>query len=144
MENKRPTLLTVLCILTFIGSGLNALAYLILAIASETMGETIKMIPGLAPLLGAGATVFAVLFVASASKVFGAIKMWNLSKRGLYIYISSELIASGASFWIVKDIPEEFGGGVPTTSLIMTAVFIVLYAINIKHLKVTVQPKTFR
>jgi hypothetical protein len=82
--------------------------------------------------------------VASASKVFGAIKMWNLSKRGLYIYISSELIASGASFWIVKDIPEEFGGGVPTTSLIMTAVFIVLYAINIKHLKVTVQPKTFR
>ncbi len=90
---KRPTLLTVLCILTWIGSGLGALAYLLIAIAAGTFGAMLSSIPGVGAMLGGGTVMFILLFLFAVGKIYGAAQMWKLKKMGFYIYTACEVLA---------------------------------------------------
>lgn len=86
-NNARPSFLTVLCILTFIGSGLGLLGGLLGLVG---VGFLSKMLPGAA----AGGMTIAAIFglLASAGKLFGAMQMWKLKLQGLWIYIGCELL----------------------------------------------------
>jgi len=50
-EGKRPTLLTVLCILTFIGSGLSTLLFLLATIAFGAVSGMMGKVPGMEALV---------------------------------------------------------------------------------------------
>ena len=116
---QRPVFLSVLCILTFIGSGLGILFNLLgifgIGALSNFMsaygvegGET-------------GVLKLVLMLVFSGASLYGAIMMWSLKKLGFYLYVAAQVLIVAFGFgWL---------------ALIFSALFIVLYGLNLKHLQ---------
>lgn len=80
---KRPSFLTVLCILTFIGSGLGVLGGILGLIGSSALGM-------FAPQ---GTMVVQIIGLAAAGLcLFGAIQMWGLKKQGFMLYLAGAVL----------------------------------------------------
>ena len=150
MAPKRPTFLTVLCILTFIGSALalvSAIYGYFTVRASAAMFDTSmqgidgmdqtgmiselqstmqKAVDNALPNLIIG-VVCALLCLV------GALQMWKQLKRGFYIYCVGELVPPIAGFFLGA------GGMVGTATiaigLVLAGVWVTLYAVNLKHMK---------
>lgn len=126
MENEnvptsRPGMLTALCILTFIGSGLNLLFSLLLLVLSGTISALLADIPGFGEAMAALPVWKLILLVLlAATSLYGAITMWKLKKMGFYIYAGAQVVMLAISFGIL--------------GLIFTVLFIVLYYLNMKHM----------
>ena len=134
----RPVFLTVLCILSFIAAGLAILGYITLI---TVMGA---MTAGAAALEGAGAAMSEAMstgpsvamtwayiivgFVTVLVSLFGVIKMWKLQKIGFFLYVGATVVSI-----IMTIVYSGFGSGM--MSIIFGALFIVLYGLNLKHLK---------
>lgn len=124
-EKKRPVFLTVLCILTFVGSGLGLLTSLLMVVG---VGALMDMLGGFGGgVMGGGVAYFGVSAALAAASLYGAIMMWKLKKTGFYLYTGANVIAAilpmvwlGAAFGIM--------------GLLWPVVFIVLYGLNLKHL----------
>ena len=100
---KRPKSLRLLCILTFIGSGLSALTYLVFSMTLETVREVVqlneliflnsaedkKMIT---TILSLPRTYFIIDFILYAASLYGAYLMWNLRKVGFHFYSISQIL----------------------------------------------------
>lgn len=129
---KRPTFLTVLCILSFIFSGLGIIMLIIgilgmgalqtAANMAESAGGTIT---STGPSMGMLWMNIIVGLVCAVAGLFGVIQMWKLKKTGFFIYTGSTVIsiiagivATGFSFFSV-----------------LPLLFVVLYGLNLKHLK---------
>ena len=133
---KRPGFLTVLCILTFVGSGLGVLGGILGLIGSSA----------LASLVPAGGSVLSSLagLVASGLCLFGAIQMWGLKKQGFMLYLIGCVIAIVMPFISALTMPSvggAFGDALAAaawtgafTGLAINALFVILYNINKKHL----------
>ena len=120
---KRPGLLTVLCILTFIGSGLGTLFMLL---ATVGMGALMESIPGLGAAMGGGTAYFAISTVLAAASLYGAIQMWKLKKLGFFIYAGAGVVG------II--LPLAFGLPFSAMGAVFPVLFIVLYYLNVKHM----------
>lgn len=124
---KRPGLVSVLCILTFIGSGLATLMYLLLLIAAGSLGAMLADIPGLGSMIaGGGMAIFGAGFVLSFASLFGAIKMWGMKKMGFFLYTGAQVL--------LLIVPLFFGVPFSVMSAVFTVLFIVLYGINLKKM----------
>ena len=126
-EKKRPVFLTILCILTFVGSGLGVLFGLLGIIGASFMGSLMDSIPGMGAAMGGTTAYIGVGVALAAASLYGAIMMWKLKKTGFYIYTGANII--GAILPIVW-----LGVGFAFMSFLWPVVFIVLYALNLKHL----------
>jgi len=115
--NQRPTFLTVLCILTFIGSGLGLLFGLIGLVAAGAIESFAEYLPG----VSGGIFKSIISLVLVAASLYGAIQMWKLKKLGFYIYAAANVILLIMGFGIF--------------SLIITAAFIVMYYLNLKAME---------
>lgn len=120
---KRPGLLTVLCILTFIGSGLGTLFMLL---ATVGMGALMESIPGLGAAMAGGTAYFAIATVLAAASLYGAIQMWKLKKMGFFIYAGASVVS------II--LPLVFGLPFSAMGAVIPVLFIVLYYLNVKHM----------
>jgi hypothetical protein len=153
-EAKRPTFLTVLCILTFIGSGLGVLGGILGLLGSSV----------LATFAPAGGTVLVSVLslLASVLCLFGAIQMWGLKKMGFMLYLGGSVLSLivgimnvmtvGAAMDEINEMTADMGGemsqvndamsNVASTaawtgfamSLVITLVFVLMYNANRKHL----------
>jgi hypothetical protein len=155
-SGKRPGFLTVLCILTFIGSGLGVLGSILGLIGSSALGM-------FAPQ---GTMVVQLIGLASAALcLFGAIKMWGLAKQGFMLYLMGGvlgIVGAIVSAITVKSYIEQsmttisgmegmegmeaavndsavaLASAAAWTGVVITVIinglFIVLYAVNRKHL----------
>ncbi|TNE53382.1 MAG: hypothetical protein EP338_12675 [Bacteroidetes bacterium] len=146
---KRPTFLTVLCILTWIGSAWGIISSLFI------------QDPGLKEYAG---YYYWVMLALNLGTLFGALQMWKLSKMGLYIWTACEVIAVVLMWVVVKGyLGHIMGDAVEASGMndemsaafasagtaaiesamnfalilgsLFPALFIVLYWINAKHLK---------
>ena len=158
-KSTRPTFLTVLCILTFIGSGWAIFSGVSSYLTADTTADIAraamqdaqdkmqsaddsgtkiaeKMLSGVSDVLKPENLKKSALFsiIASVFTLVGAILMFQLKKTGFWIYVAGIVITIVAPAII-------FGAGnlVSMMSTIGSAfigiVFIVLYALNLKHLK---------
>lgn len=131
VENKRPTFLTVLCILSFVGAGISIV---VLLLATVFAGAATA---GLAAAENAGAEVesavgniWAYLGVAAAliiTSLVGVIKMWKLQKSGFYMYTVAAIAG------IIVDI--VLGAGLNVMGIVFAVAFIAMYAANLKAMK---------
>ena len=148
---NRPTFLTVLCILTFIGSGLGVLGGILGLVGSSALAT-------FTPIAG-GSIIWAILGLSgSALCLFGAIQMWGLKKQGFMLYVVGSVI--GVVISIVSamtttaavsvgremsdeyaDVANAFGGAVNAAAwsgmifgLVITVAFVLMYNANRKHL----------
>ena len=116
--NQRPVFLTVLCILTFIATGLGLLFGLIGLVAAGAIESFAEYLP-----VGVdGGIVKSVITLALiAASLYGAIQMWKLKKLGFYIYAAANVIMLIMGFGIF--------------ALIVTAAFLVMYFLNLKAME---------
>lgn len=132
-EIKRPELLTILCILTFIGSGLAASSNLFIYLNHDLLNETIENegieFFGSELILGLPKSLFIFSALFYFSSLMGAILMWKLKKIGFHIYsVSQVILLIIPSIYIKSDNFPIFG-------ILLTLLFILLYHKNIKFMQ---------
>jgi len=162
MENntttERPTFLTVLCVLTFIGSGFALLSgiynYAMAPMAAEMTEEALQkaedqlayqeMNEGTANLLEQtfsaslemvehASTLALISVLGALLSLTGAFLMFKLKRNGYYVYTVAQLML------IIAPISLVGFNFVTGASALITGffalLFIVLYGVNLKHLK---------
>ncbi len=143
-QAQRPQLLTVVAILSFIGSGLALLSNLmtiflfktivnvdmseLLAVYSELFDESV-LEDSLAMISEAGRLFFVLGALASAGSLYGVYKMWNLQKEGLHYYAISQITILILPLIFVSPQMPVF------SSLLLTVLFILLYYRSFKMIE---------
>lgn len=119
-EQKRPTFLTVLGILSFIGCALQLLG-------------SLAIIGSLAGILS---------LISAIACFIGVLMMWKLKKMGFWIYAIFELLPPVYTLIAVGSVAFKFGaygGGFmayyTVLSMFFPVLFVILYGLNLKHLK---------
>jgi hypothetical protein len=156
---QRPTLLTVLCILTFLGSSWGIFDGFINIFKAKTIdtvglndqlqtemdklndsgttGETLtKLLEGAMDVANKAIekaiplAIFSI--IASMLSIFGAYLMWNLKKSGFYIYITAQIISLFGIFYLL---------GLSFASIaivgfggLLSLIFTILYGVNLKYM----------
>jgi len=131
---KRAQMLSILCILTFIGSGLNLFSSFFIAsffdtfqVVAEEVGERFGL-PGMDVFLTATPGFFLVTALLYAGSVTGAIMMWQLRKMGFHIYIIAQILLLIAPMYFLKlQSPSML-------DLLISGLFIILYSTQLKQM----------
>lgn len=144
---ERPDFLKILCILSFVGTGLMilllGLGALSLGLSQETVDEIWPKMSENNPQFENldGAEFFRQVgwfcvygLLANIFSLIGVIMMWRLEKIGFYIYAASELVSNFLSLNINLGEQEKGYGGM-IFWIIVDLVFIGLYFVNLKHMK---------
>lgn len=155
----RPVFITVLCILTFIGSGWGLINAGIkfatadtqaaaLSMAKETMNSKLdtkdgndagakfarKMVDGIsmsADSIRKGGIAEAI---AALLCLGGALMMWNLKKTGFYLYVAGTLVGVLSPFIIMGG--NNFMAIISSVGVgFIGVLFVILYGVNLKHMK---------
>jgi hypothetical protein len=131
---KRPSFLTVLCILTFIWSGWNMASNLVVGSFFDffskffaQFAETYK-IPGMEILGEATPVYFFVSALFFLGCIIGAFLMWRLKKTGFHVYTISQILLLIAPMYFFR-LP-----GPSWIEVLFSGVFILLYSSNIKQM----------
>jgi hypothetical protein len=140
---KRPTFLTVLCILSFVAAGIaiigSIIGYMGMAVV-EGMGgmegmegatEGMSTMPGMEDamaLMVHAKTLLIVGIVITLIALFGVIQMWKQKKMGFYIYTGAQVIG------IIIPIVIAGMAAFSAMGLFFSIAFIVMYGLNLKHM----------
>ncbi len=129
---QRPTGLTVLLILSFIGSGYQAFSYGLFFLmydfiqTSPIIAEMLQSIKG-APeafgkIMSGGKYFFLTNFFCFSGSLLGAIMIWNVKRIGFHIYAIAQII--------LLILPLLFIGRdmIGLGNILLTITFILLYA----------------
>lgn len=149
----RPVFLTVLCILTFVGSGFGLLAALFGMLFSG-MNQTSMRIMERSMENNPFADSFGFNYeemvrwttysnwanlIGSALCLTGALMMWKLKKIGFFLYIPGWIIpvviSAFAMKYMMTGMLASFGAVGVVINIIFAGGFIVMYGLNYKHLK---------
>lgn len=159
----RPTFLTVLCILTFLGSGWGIVDSVIDYFSAETAGDAIEMVEEtmddamdeiddnddmsekqkdfITNMMGGITESLTpenirkssiVNFLSCLLTLFGAILMWQLKRNGYFLYIAGIAVMVIGMAVIFKGIIGLAAAG---ATAFIGVLFIVLYGVNLKHMK---------
>ena len=136
-DKERPTLLKVLCILSWIGSGIQILTSTIYSmyVDQTVKQEIIALLPNydmkamyqkVFDLMDNTSIWYLLLYLGNIGVVY---LMWNFKKNGFYGYILIQILILFVPFLVT---PFQISQLV--TSSLFTMIFIFLYGINVKHL----------
>jgi hypothetical protein len=136
-DKERPTLLKVLCILSWIGSGIQILTSTIYSmyVDQTVKQEIIALLPNddmkamyqkVFDLMDNTSIWYLLLYLGNIGVVY---LMWNFKKNGFYGYILIQILILFVPFLIT---PFQISQLV--TSSLFPMIFIFLYGINVKHL----------
>jgi len=145
---QRPQFLTVLCILTFVGVGLGIIWsiirwFSIRAMAAMMNGTSdlpgmedmdMESMPGMETVMLQAQhinTTSIVGIVGCLICLLGALQMWKLKKIGFYIYVVGEIAPVIVSAVLMG--ASAFAGFAIILAVI-AVLFVVLYALNLKHM----------
>ena len=149
---KRPEMLTVLCILSFINAVYNGIVNFfsfafydffqsmfdqmskgegVFEEMAEQMGDSWEMMvqaSSLAFSIGRGYYLFEMLlFIAS---FVGVLMMWKLQKKGFHVYAISQILMLIVTSVFVT---SKIGGGFPFGAIFWTALFVIMYFQHYKN-----------
>ena len=131
---KRPNLLTILCILSFAGSGMSFFSSILIAVFYDqfiVLAESISKsfhLPGLEMFLEGKSSFFAVSALVYVGSFAGAILMWKLKKAGFHVYAISQIILILLPMYF-------FNLSIPSfLDIILSGIFIILYSSNLKYM----------
>ncbi|MCP9755048.1 hypothetical protein EGI26_07765 [Lacihabitans sp. CCS-44] len=158
MENIRPTFLTVLCVLTFLGSAFGiysaitnySAADMASGLTQEAMENAKDQIEEQAEDEKSAEMVNKIMDsvsndisevkikngaiasgIANILTLLGAVLMWGLNKKGFFIYVAGTLVAIIAPLVIYDGFLGFIGSGMIA---FVGIIFCVLYFLNIKHM----------
>jgi len=145
-ESERPQFLKILCILSFVASGLLLLIYAIgtlsLIMNEEIIGtfwnEAIKVQPVLEnvdPIIFFHEFGMLCIYslILNIISLIGIIMMWRLNKIGFYIYVFAEITANFLSLNLNTGEQNQAYSGL-VFYIFIDLIFIGLYFMNLKHM----------
>ena len=151
--DKRPIFLTVLCILTFVGSGFASLAAIFSLMFSGAMESTLQVSKNAMRNIDDNGILdmdFEQImiwqkymnlsaFLGALMCLTGALLMWRLKKLGYFIYIPGAIIPAIVGIIATKAMFSGAMSGLASIGgylgLVFALVFVVLYGLNYKSLK---------
>ena len=136
--NERPVLLKVLCILSWIGSGIQIFVSTLysLFINESVKEEMYSLLPNqqmedmykdIFNLMDKTSIWYLILYLGNVAFVY---MMWNFKKMGFYGYCLIQVL-----ILLVPYIVNPFDFNQLLISAIFPIIFIVLYGMNLKHLR---------
>ena len=148
---KRPTFLTVLCILSFVGIAFSLIGGIINYFQYSALASTGDLLGGLGntegseqfnEAMGALADTFGMDYGKMATSaliqallnipiLIGVLMMWKQKKVGFYIYSVFEILLPLVPLIMGLGL---MGGIMATVGLIFAVAFVVMYALNLKHM----------
>ena len=130
---KRPQILSVLCILSFIGSCMSGFSFFMVYSAYDEVLPQLQdyagKFPGMEYILSAPKGFFLTGFILYTFSFFGANLMWRLKKVGFHFYAAAQIALVLLPMIYIKGFP------LPVIDGLVSALFIVLY---FKHYKIFV------
>ena len=127
---KRPELLTMLCILTFIGSGLAAFANLTFFLSYDEIqymfDDLSKEFPEIALILNGGKKFFIAGFILYTISLMGALQMWKLRKIGFHLYTAAQV------FILILPVVTIESFEISIFGILITVAFILSYFSQLK------------
>lgn len=139
-ETTRPAFLKVLCILTWVGSGIGLISGLLAIIGSSASESAIRSL-GDATLENMKMIQYAGL-ACTVLCIIGSVMMWQLKKAGFFIYLIGEVAPLVLSFILLGSLASTGGpvtGGIAAAAGVIGAIFpvafVIMYAANLKHMK---------
>ncbi|MFU8842392.1 MAG: hypothetical protein ACNA7V_01145 [Bacteroidales bacterium] len=130
---ERPELLKILCILSFIGSGLSAVSNLVIWLTFNQLDlvieDMITNFPELETILSGGKGFFISGFVLYSISLFGVLQMWKLKKIGFHYYTGAQI------FILLLPVITIESFQVPILSIILTLAFILAYSSQLKFMR---------
>jgi len=147
LSPQRPDFLKILCILSFVASGLMILIYTLGSFAlslsqdmiDEVWPQMAQSYPQFESLDGAQffhevGTVCVYGLIANIFSLLGVIMMWRLEKIGFFIYTIAEISTNFFSLNInTGEEGPQYGSMI--FSIVIDLIFIVMYYMNLKHMK---------
>jgi hypothetical protein len=133
-QPQRTRLLTIICILTFIGSGMNFISSLFVFVFFDSFkilaAELAKSfnLPGMDMFIEGPSLFFAFSALVYAGAITGAFLMWKLKKVGFHVYIISQILLVLAPMYFYK---LPFPG---IMDMLLAGAFILLYSSNLKSM----------
>lgn len=138
VRRKRSMFLTVLCVLTWVGSGLLMIyhfySYLMLA-------KAVKILSGISEdkTLNWVLLLHLVGMIAALFTIAGAIVMWRLKKIGFVVYAVGQLAPVLLSFYMGIYFTERTGSSEVLFSMVLPNVipigFLIMYATRLHEMK---------
>jgi len=136
-ENPAPNLvfLKILCVMTFVGSGLGFVSYGIIGLNPHYFLSNLSLAPDeesrelIAMLLSTGRTFLLLNSLFYGVSFAGALLLWKLRKIGFHLYTASQLLLLILPMAFIKGFP------MPGTSIFMTLIFIWGYSGFLKFMK---------
>lgn len=146
---KRPTFLTVLCILSFVAAGFTIIGGIIgyLGMAAVegmaggmaegmegAMGEAMagmESMPGMEEAMALWKYAKVLLIAGSLLTILGlvgVIMMWKLKKMGFYIYTGAQVLG------IIVPVVIAGMAAMSWLGVFFSVAFIVMYGLNLKHM----------
>ncbi len=138
-QPTRPELLKILCILTFIGSGLSLVSNTIMFFTIDIikayfengdfnfLAENMDL-TALELLITVNPYYFLIQTLVFAASIYGAYLMWSLKKMGFHIYTISQLVLIILAQVFLPALPF------PLFELMLSLIFITFYARNLKYM----------
>jgi hypothetical protein len=131
-NNKRPTTLTVLCIISFIGSGLAFFTYSMVSLSYDEFMTALEdaefNIPQFEIIRQATKGFFISGMLLYAGSLIGVSLMWRLKKAGFHFYTVSQLLIAIHPWAFLK--LDNF----PLLSVMASVIFILLYGYHLKYM----------
>jgi len=131
---SRSQFLTILCILTFIGSGVNALSSFMVAsfydmflVVAKEFSERFDL-PAMETLMNATPGFFVIFGFLFMGSLTGAILMWRLQKVGFHVYTIAQILLLIAPIYFMK-LPAP-----SLLDLLFSGLFIILYSTQLKQM----------
>jgi hypothetical protein len=142
---KRPEFLTVICILSFIGIGFAIMSSVYSIITLEFTISTLRSNPAVSmfgmdlvdyiPRLETnGKIVYMITVLANFACMVGVIMMWKLKRIGFYLYSFFEIFPVILSTVLLGNLGGIFGQLGLVFAFIFPVAFIIMYAVNLKHM----------
>jgi hypothetical protein len=132
--SPNTVLLKILCVFTFVGSGLGLVSYGLIGLIHNFFSNNLNLIPDeqnrelIQLMLSAGRLFFflnALLYLVS---FVGALLLWRMKKIGFHFYTASQLIILILPLLYIKGFP------MPGVSIFLTLLFIWGYAGFLKYM----------
>jgi hypothetical protein len=151
-ENKTiPVFLKVLCILTFVGTGIGILSGIYSTLTYSSSLAQMNTLQN-SPFMGEmsefielnrkyGFIVQLMALFGNILCLVGALIMWKLKKYGFYMYVVGQIIPLIGSYGLMGGLSASgsmFGSIAVFATIVGTMfplAFVVMYALNLKHMK---------
>lgn len=158
MEKERPTFLTVLCIITFVVSGIFSLSSIYSALtydkesqivanekgieqmytmaAEDETGTMSQVIPSMEVFnqenIENATVILSINVLGSILSLLGAIMMYQMKKIGFHLYLGSKVISQIPLLLFTLSLPVFITYGF---FLFFTIAFVIMYSRNLKYLQ---------